>query len=211
MIIALETASPDISVALATPDGTLLAVDGWASDRRQGHETLPRLLRLLVESSHGLEEASAVAVGTGPGSFTGLRVGMSLAKGLAIALDLPLVGIPSLESWLAAEPSASGAAARAGAREAYLLIRGEAQPRIVERDALPAAAAPDAVLVASDELAESFGLRNAVSPRRAAAAIARAAAIRLQAEPSGDDLARLEPTYIRAPRGTGQVAHVEAP
>lgn len=210
MIIALETASPDISVALAAPDGTLLAVDGWASDRRQGHETLPRLLGLLEESGHGLEEASAVAVGTGPGSFTGLRVGMSLAKGLAIALDLPLVGIPSLESWLAAEPSASGAAARAGAREAYLLIRGEAQPRIVERDALPAAA-PDAVLVASDELAEAFGLRNVVSPRRAAAAIARAAAMRLQAEPSGDDLARLEPTYIRAPRGTGQVAHVEAP
>lgn len=210
MIIALETASPDISVALASPDGTLLAIDGWASDRRQGHETLPHLLRLLEESSRRLNDASAVAVGTGPGSFTGLRVGMSLAKGLAIALDLPLVGIPSLESWLAAEPTASGAAARAGAREAYLLIRGEDRPRIVERDAL-SGAAPDAVLVASAELVEAFGLHDAISPRRAAAAIAQAAALRLQGEPSGDDLARLEPTYIRAPRGVGQVTHAEVP
>jgi tRNA threonylcarbamoyladenosine biosynthesis protein TsaB len=210
MIIALETASPDISVALANPDGSLLATDGWTSDRRQGHETLPHLLRLLEEHGRRLAGASAVAVGTGPGSFTGLRVGMSLAKGLAIALDLPLVGVPSLESWLAAEPASRAAAVRAGAREAYLLIRGETEPRIVERDALPAAA-PDASLVASAELAEAFGLRNAISPRRAAAAVAAAAAERLRGAPEGDDLARLEPTYIRAPRGVGQVAHVEAP
>jgi len=204
MIIAFETASTDISLAIATPDGSLVASDGWTSDRRQGHETLPRLLRLLEHGGYNLSRASALAVGTGPGSFTGLRVGMSLAKGLALALGLPLVGVPSLASWMAAEPEARAAVARAGAREAYLLLRDEGEPRIVDREALPARIA-GARLVAPVELAEAFGLRNAVPPHRAAAAVALAAARQLRLHPAGDDLAHLEPAYIRAPRGVGQV------
>lgn len=210
MIIALETASTDISVALANPDGELIAIDGWTSDRRQGHEVLPHLLALLQRQRRALAEASGIAVGLGPGSFTGLRVGMSLAKGLALALDLPLVGVPSLASWLAAEPGCQAAVARAGAREAYLLLRGDEAPRIVDRDGLPEQAM-GAPLVAPVELAAAFGLGNVLPPHRAAEAVARAAARRLSADPSGDDLDRLEPAYLRAPRGVGQVEHARVP
>ncbi len=208
MIIALETASTDISVALARADGELIAVEGWTSDRRQGHEVLPRLLDLLARNRRVLTDASALAVGLGPGSFTGLRVGMSLAKGLALALELPLVGVPSLASWLVAEPDCQAAVARAGAREAYLLLRGDESPRVVDRDALPEGAST-APLVAPVELAAAFGLGNALPPHRAAAAAALAAATRLASEPDGDDLARLEPSYIRAPRGLGQAGRAQ--
>jgi tRNA threonylcarbamoyl adenosine modification protein YeaZ len=209
MIVAIESASTDISLAVSRPDGTAVADAGWTSDRRQGHETLPRLLDLLRDAGVELGALTAVAVGTGPGSFTGLRVGMSLAKGLALALRVPIVGLPSLPAWLVAEPDAVAAVGRAGAREAYLLLRDEAEPRIVDRDELPPATRSAAV-VAPRELADAFGLAAARLPHRSATALAAAAAARLQDVPEGDDLARLEPAYLRAPRGLGQLPHAEA-
>ena len=200
MIIAVESASTDLSVALADPEGMLLAVDGWSAGRRQGSELLPRLLALLDAHERHLDEVTALAVGLGPGSFTGLRVGMSVAKGIAFGLDRPIVGVGSLVAWLAAEPALPAAVARAGAREAYLLQRGASDPLVVDRDAIMGRTEP---LVAPSELADAFGLGHTTPPYRAAAAVAALAAARLAVDPGGDDLRRLEPTYLRAPRGIG--------
>lgn len=208
MILALDSASTDVSVALAMPDGQPLAVEGWSSSHRQGHELLPRVLAMLDAHDVAPGGLSAVAVGTGPGSFTGLRVGMSIAKGLALALGCPIVGVPSLPAWLEADAECRAALARAGARDAYLLARESAVIEIVDRDELPSAIR-DAVVAAPVELAAGFGLSRARPPHAAALAIARAAVVRLGAEPEGDDLARLEPVYLRAPRGIGQVEQVE--
>jgi tRNA threonylcarbamoyl adenosine modification protein YeaZ len=197
VIIAIESASTDPSIALAAPGGQVLHVEGWTAAPRQAHELLPRLEAALRTNGLSLGDITAVGVGTGPGSFTGLRVGMSLAKGLAFALDRPLFGVPSLQAWLRSEPQASGAAARAGATDAYLLTRTDDEPWVVERGALTS----DASLVAPVELAEAFGLVASVPPRRAAAAVAEMAALRLATDPGGDDLERLEPRYLRAPRG----------
>ena len=125
VIIAIDAASTDLSLALAEPDGTLIADDAWSSAQRQSAELLPRLLALLDRVERPLGTTTVVAVGTGPGSFTGLRVAMALAKGLAFGLRIPIVGVPSLEAWLDADPEAVAAIARAGAREAYVLERGE--------------------------------------------------------------------------------------
>jgi len=199
VIVAIEAASTDLSVALAERDGTLIADEGWTSAQRQSAELLPRLLELLERSGRSLRDTTAVAVGIGPGSFTGLRVALALGKGLAVALGRPIVGVPSLRAWLAAHPDATAALARAGAREAYLLPRGDEAPRIVDGGAL-AALLGDARVVAPAELATAFGLADAEAPR-AAAAVARQAAARLGDHPSGDDLHALEPIYARAPRG----------
>lgn len=196
MIIAIEGASSDLSVALAEPDGSPIADDAWSSHQRQSSELLPRLLQLLARAGRPLRDATALAVGTGPGSFTGLRVAMSLAKGLAFGLERPIVGVPSLHAWLEADPGASAALTRAGAREAHVLARDD-ELRVVDRDDLVAVAGP---LLAPAELAEAFGLAHARRPP-GAAAIARAAAERLERDPAGDDLARLEPLYVRPPRG----------
>jgi tRNA threonylcarbamoyladenosine biosynthesis protein TsaB len=202
VIIALESASSDPSLALAAPDGTAFAEDGWAGEGRQASELLPRLLTLLAGAHREVGEATAIAVGIGPGSFTGLRVSMSLGKGIALALGVPLVGVPSLAAWLEAAPDARAAVARAGAQDAFVLIRGEAEPRIVPAGELPAIAG-GSLIVAPSELAAAFGLTGAVPPHEAALAVARMAAARLATDPGGDDLEVLEPQYLRAPRGIG--------
>jgi len=197
VIIAIDAASTDLSVALAEPDGTLIADDAWSSAQRQSAELLPRLLALLAGAGRPLAAATALAVGTGPGSFTGLRVAMALAKGLAIGLARPAVGVPSLRAWLDADPGATAAVARAGARDAYVLMREADAPRIVDRDELGSLARP---LIAPSELSAAFGLDGS-HPPRGASAIARRAAERLAGEPAGDDVRTLEPIYLRAPRG----------
>jgi tRNA threonylcarbamoyladenosine biosynthesis protein TsaB len=201
VILAIESASTDVSIAVAEPDGTLRRLDGWSAGQRQSHELLPRLTSLLAADGTAFAAVTALAVGLGPGSFTGLRVGMSVAKGLAVAMERPIVGVPSLPAWLESEPDARSAVARAGAREAYLLRRAETTPEIVDRDTLRTLTGP---VVAPAELVDAFGLADAVQPLRAAAAVARQAAQRLRADPSGDDLARLEPAYLRGPRGVAQ-------
>lgn len=203
MILALESASTDLSVAVADANGSVLALDGWSVGPRQAHELLPRLQDLLARAGGGLDAVSGIGVGLGPGSFTGLRVGMSVAKGLAFALGRPLAGVPSLAAWLESEPEAVAAVSRAGAREGYLLIRGEDAPRVVDREQL---AATRGRSVAPAELAAAFELDDTVQPLRAAAAVAVAAARQLTADPAGADLDRLEPVYIRAPRGIGPSA-----
>lgn len=199
MIVAIDAASSDLSLSLVSHDGAAIGDEAWTSPQRQSAELLPRLLDLLARHEASVRDVAVLAIGTGPGSFTGLRVSMALAKGLAHALQCPLYGFPSLAAWLDAEPEALAAVARAGAREAYLLTRGSTAPVVVERDEL-AARLGGVRLVAPAELVATFGLDGATRPR-GAMAMAPDAAARLAAGDPGDDLATLEPIYLRAPRG----------
>lgn len=199
MILAFDAAGTDLSVALAGPDGSLIGERAWTSAQRQSAELLPAALELLGEGGGGLDAVSAVAVGLGPGSFTGLRVALALAKGLAFGLRRPLFGEPSLPAWLEASPGAEAALARAGAGEAYVLARDAGEPRIAPASVVADRFA-DRPVVAPAELAAALGLGRAVSPR-AGSILARRAAARLREGMPGDDLRRLEPIYLRPPRG----------
>jgi tRNA threonylcarbamoyladenosine biosynthesis protein TsaB len=204
MIVAIDSSSADQSVALADPARGILGAAAWTAERGQGGELLPRLLELLDRQGASLRDVTGVAVAIGPGSFTGLRVGVSLAKGLAAGLGCPIVGIGSLQAWLVAVPDAEAALGRAGAADAYIQARGEAVPQILPFSALT----PDALgrpLVAPRELIQALGLARAEPPDAAASAVARLAAERLAAG-AADDLARLEPVYLRPPRGLGEAA-----
>lgn len=97
MILHIETASPVCSVALGR-DGELLHVledDGGRSHGRLLTVLIDQLLR-DADSSPG--DLDAIAVSVGPGSYTGLRIGLSAAKGMAYALDRPLIGLSSLDA-----------------------------------------------------------------------------------------------------------------
>ena len=102
MLVAIDTATSYASLALH--DGfQVRAEQTWESPRRHTVELLPRLMSALEQLELGAEHLSGVAVTRGPGSFTGLRVGMAVAKGLALARTLPLIGVPTLDVVAAAQ------------------------------------------------------------------------------------------------------------
>jgi tRNA threonylcarbamoyladenosine biosynthesis protein TsaB len=96
MLVAIDTATDQASVALH--DGFRVRMEqSWESPRRHTTELTARLAEAMEALGLGPERLSGVVVAKGPGSFTGLRVGMAMAKGLALAQRIPLVGIPTLD------------------------------------------------------------------------------------------------------------------
>jgi tRNA threonylcarbamoyl adenosine modification protein YeaZ len=96
MLVAIDSSTDTASLALAK-DGRVLAQVSWRCGQNHSVELLPRLVRLLDEAKVSLKDTSGVIVAKGPGSFNGLRVGLSTAKGLAFSLSVPIIGISSLE------------------------------------------------------------------------------------------------------------------
>jgi len=94
-LAALDTATDQAGVALF--DGERLAEFSWPGGRQQTTTVLPALERLLADQALTIGDIGAVAVAAGPGSFTGLRVGLSLAKGLAVTGRRAVVGVDTLE------------------------------------------------------------------------------------------------------------------
>lgn len=94
--LLIETATEDCSVALIS-EGTLLSE--LVSDEKMKHTSELTLLieKIIYSEGYKIEELNAVAVGLGPGSYTGLRTGLTTAKSLCYGLDVPLYGISSLE------------------------------------------------------------------------------------------------------------------
>ena len=96
MLLAIDTSTDIASIALV-PDGEAPAELTWHCGQNHTVELLPRLARLLKEAKVELQAISCVIVAKGPGSFNGLRVGVSTAKGLAFSLGIPIIGISSLD------------------------------------------------------------------------------------------------------------------
>jgi len=107
MLLAIDTATQMMSIALH--DGrNLLAEKTWHTANNHTIELAPAINRLLEQSDVGIARLTALAVSIGPGSYSGLRVGVSLMKGLASARKLPLVGVSSLDTIAAAQPHYQG-------------------------------------------------------------------------------------------------------
>lgn len=97
MLLSLDTATRHSGIALY--DGQQLTAElNWHSVDAQTTELLPRLEQVLAWARVQPASLSAIAVSLGPGSFTGLRVALSLAKGMALAHGLPLLGVPTLDA-----------------------------------------------------------------------------------------------------------------
>ncbi len=96
MILAIDTATQYAGLALYQPDG-VFCEEFWHAGRNHTIELMPRIARMLNQAGLQVSELSALAVSLGPGSFTGLRIGLAVAKGLALPHKLPVVGIPTLE------------------------------------------------------------------------------------------------------------------
>ena len=96
LVLAIDTTTSVCSVALAK-DGSLLAEIATNLPRTHSQRLLPMVENLMAETGLKPEDLELLAVTRGPGSFTGLRIGIATIKGMGLALDLPVVGVSTLQ------------------------------------------------------------------------------------------------------------------
>ncbi len=100
-ILSVDTATNSCSVALTRGgfrEGRLVGMERFDTGVSHSRKLLDSIDRLMKTLEMTLADVAAIAVGTGPGSFTGLRIGMATAKGLAHGTSLPLIGVSSLDA-----------------------------------------------------------------------------------------------------------------
>lgn len=98
MILAINTSTPQFGLALLEDNGTVLAEYYMAKEKGHFGSLMPALHFLFSKLKADPHDLKTVVTTIGPGSFTGLRVGISAAKGLSHGLGIPVIGIPSLEA-----------------------------------------------------------------------------------------------------------------
>ena len=215
MILALDTATPVGSVALCTSQGLVIS--------RYFDVGLQHSERLFVEIEAALKvagtevgELAAVSVSIGPGSFTGLRIGLGAAKGLCLAADKPLVAVSTLETLAARLPFSRlpvCAVLDARKKEVYAALYNTASgapielaaPRAVdpallaeERAGQPTLYTGDGADAYRDLWSEDALLAPALYARPDAGTLGWLALSKF-ADGATADLAQLEPEYLRAP------------
>jgi tRNA threonylcarbamoyladenosine biosynthesis protein TsaB len=220
MLLAIDTATHYSSLALHNGK-TLLAETTW-STTTPNHtvELAPTVQTLLTRCAVTLHDLTALAVCKGPGSYTGLRIGVAFAKGIASARKLPLVGIASLDILALGHPQATGgliAVVQAGrgrviaasyqwrkgrwkARNAPLLMTWETLIASVDGPATLTGEINDAGFAALED-AQARGLPITLSAPnlrvRRAGALAEEAWALLRAGTGDYDAARLVPVYVK--------------
>jgi tRNA threonylcarbamoyl adenosine modification protein YeaZ len=201
-ILAIDTATTRIVIATGSPNGVADGISTWPAGYRHGETLLPSIGRFLGEQNIRRSRLAGIIVGTGPGAFTGLRVGMATAKGIAHGLGIPLVGVSTGEALLAAS----------GVSRAVLLLPAGPSDRLVVRhgqrpEPLPAGEEPaledGETLVAIDleERAPADALERGEEARqRLGHELIRLGADRLRAA-GPPELETLVPEYVTLPRG----------
>jgi tRNA threonylcarbamoyladenosine biosynthesis protein TsaB len=209
--VAFETSTRAPTVA-ALVGGAVLE-SSLAPERAHASDLLPELGRLLERSGAGIREVDLVAVGVGPGSFTGLRVGIATALGIVRATGARLFALPSTEvlAWSELPAGASGvvlADARRG--ELYLAryrrekgaIAVEVAPGVAPPSEIAARAAAGDSWLCEDEVARDAALAAGADSERVRIAAPRARALLELALARVDrdgptDPTKVEPLYLR--------------
>ena len=192
IVLAIDSALDACSVAIVR-DGRTLAYLSEQMNRGQAERLAPMVREAAEQASVAFDQIDRVAVTTGPGSFTGVRVGLSFARALALSLDKPCIGVSTLEA-LALEEGAEGLRAglieTPGASYVALYENGVTliAPRGIERGEHEA-------LLAEAANGRAFALKGPGVTANAAALAARAASLDPTRYPS-------DPTYLRAPHVT---------
>jgi tRNA threonylcarbamoyladenosine biosynthesis protein TsaB len=213
--LSIDTASETASIALSR-GGRLERESTWRCERNHTVELLPAIARLFAHAGATKDELTAVFVCIGPGMYTGLRVGIATAQGLARAADLPLVGVGRLELDAYRRRAFAGyviAVHRAGRGDlAWAVYRGGdpwrevSAPRLTKPDALAAFVREAALFTGEidDALAETLrrelgGLATIETAEAGrAAALAELGHSRLLSGGTHDP-ALVAPVYLRPP------------
>ncbi len=159
-LLALDAAGSACSAALWAGE-RVVARRFEAMSRGQSERLLPMIQEVMEEAGCGFADLDAVAVTLGPGGFTGVRIGLATARGLALAQGLPLLGVTSFEAVAAAVPAAERAgrtlAVALDAKRADLYLQAfavdgkpEGSALALSPEALDAALPPGPLLLAGD-------------------------------------------------------------
>lgn len=209
-ILAMDTGTSEIVVAAGDLDGAVIASIAEPAGFRHGELLLLTVERLLADTGLDRGHLRGIAVGTGPGAFTGLRVGLATAKTLAHAMGVPLFGIGTADALIQAaagpgmptQPEESIVLLLpAGPRDRVIVRDGEA-PRMLT-DETELATVDPARLVAVDlegRAPEAAVARGTTARSRLGAELIRIGAERLRSGPA-DDPELLVPNYVTLPRG----------
>ena len=208
VFLAIDTATSRAVVAAGTFEREV-GQTSWLTGHRHGETLLPEIERFLAEHALDRTDLTGLVVGTGPGAFTGLRVGIATAKGLAHGLGIPLVGVSTGAALLAA-------ASTTGGGEVLLLPAGPSDRVIVRLDQdarlLPGGTDPEVgsgetlIAVDLDGRAPDDALERGAAARLALGrTLLRLGAARLAQDPNGE-LATLVPEYVTLPRGAAQTS-----
>jgi tRNA threonylcarbamoyladenosine biosynthesis protein TsaB len=210
--LVIDTATRQSTVAIGG-GSRIEAESRRLSEHRHGALVLQQIEEVLARAGIERFEIGAIGVGTGPGSFTGLRVGLATAKTLAYGLACPIVGIPTPDALrLAAGPSASGAESvvvlPAGARDHYVAVAGRDPVLRPPGGDLAADVGADGA-IAVDMQGDVLGAAAASRGEMALAGLAAAMLALLDerlARGDADDVAGLVPAYVALPRGIAEAA-----
>ena len=212
MELSIDTSTTCAAVGLSD-QGAFVAEHRWRSRQNHCVELVPAIRQLMRRAGVDMGSLEAVFVARGPGGFSALRVGMSAAKALSAALDVPLVAVNTLDVEAAPYlPLGSPVAAVMPAGRNRLYLGSYAAPkdgepasyRVIQTDELEGLLSPGVVVCGEAAetclgAAEAAGARVAalLPPTRGAVALARLAYARL-ARGCADDRSALQPLYLRS-------------
>lgn len=192
IVLAIDSALDACSVAIVR-DGQTLAHISEQMNRGQAERLAPMVREAAEQAGVGFDQLARVAVTTGPGSFTGVRVGLSFARALALSLDKPCVGVSTLEA-LALEEG------EGGLRAALIETPGASYVALYENGAV--LIAPQGVERGEHEALLADAVQGRAFAMRGPGAIADAAALAARAANLDPTRYPSDPTYLRAPHVT---------
>ncbi|GAB5448680.1 tRNA (adenosine(37)-N6)-threonylcarbamoyltransferase complex dimerization subunit type 1 TsaB [Gymnodinialimonas sp.] len=182
MILGFDTSGAYVGTALWR-DGDVRAAHYVDMARGQAEHLMPLIEQTLDDATASLADLNAIGVGIGPGNFTGIRISVSAARGLALALGVPAIGISLLDGLALDAKGPTLTCLKAPRGAFYLQRQGGGLDRaaaLVAQEDLSAWGAPGVTVIGQDSaaLADRLGLKNAPSAYAPASAIARLAAMR---------------------------------
>jgi tRNA threonylcarbamoyladenosine biosynthesis protein TsaB len=203
-VLALDTAT-DIATACVAVDGVVLAEGTLGPERYAAQRILELADELLAEAGIRLDQLDAVVVGTGPGSFTGLRIGIAAARGLGLALGVPVAGVSTLDALQAG--AGADAFAVIDARRGEVFAAGPELPPTVLRPADLASRLPAGALAVGDgALRYAALLTGAVVPPAGDPRHAPRASLHAALAAEDGYASSSEPRYLRRPDAEPEAA-----
>lgn len=184
MILAVDTSGAFCAACVLREDSRdVIACRSEAMGRGQAERLMPMIEELLAECDAGFDDLDAIGVCTGPGNFTGIRIGVAAARGLGLGLACPVVGASNFDVIAAAQPQSRWATVSAPRDSVYLSQIVQGRPQAPEQATLDKISGLDGAVTALDTISIDVRVQH----------IARITADRYRSDPS-----RPAPLYVRA-------------